>query len=83
MRTIVLWAERLGASLLVLLFLAILAPDLIEPRVGFHGWVFVTYAAIACLLVACIVVGQARSLGLRIVGWVLLVTLCVLEARVL
>ena len=74
-------AERIGAALLVLLFLAILAPDLVEPS-GFNGWVFAGYAGVACLLFGIIVVGQRRSLGLRITGWILLTALCVLEARV-
>jgi hypothetical protein len=75
-----LWAERVVATLLALLVLAVLAPD-VAGEGGRAVAVVATYSVVAFALVGCIVVGQRRSRGLRVAGWVLLLIMVVLELR--
>jgi hypothetical protein len=87
-KRIAVWSERLCASVLALLTLAVVLPDLIPGgrRVSDTRMVgrevllaFMPFVGILSGLVAMIIVGQKRSRALRIAGWSLLLAFVVLE----
>jgi hypothetical protein len=78
-----IWAERLCAAVLALFALALLFPDLASRSAPYPWGILGAYAALACGLVACIVLGQNRSRTLRVAGWIALLAFVVLELRVL
>lgn len=89
-KSIAVWAERLGAVVLALFVLAVTVPDLGTMRRlanGRHVWrggdPLALVAAVVTLsaLVAAVIVGQKRSLALRIAGWTLLMAIVVLRLR--
>jgi hypothetical protein len=63
---------------LALIALALLIPDL-DPSPATYRWVLGAYVALACGLVAAIVMGQRRSRLLRVAGWLGLLAFVVLE----
>jgi len=64
-----IWAERMCAVVAALFVLAVNVPNLYATP-STYPWLLGGDVALACALVACIVIGQRRSRFLRALGWI-------------
>ena len=91
-RAMMIWAERVAAVLVAAVAVGVALPNIGPqgwPEHGHSGswlqhrnpWVIGAYIAIACVLLAGIVIGQRRSRWMRLASWLLLLCYLILEVR--